>query len=588
MDQITKLFTVLGPHTTLILGGIAVLIAVTVGGLLAALRSSQKRVSGLNLQASMAEAASSAGLGKLPIPAEAWKPFQKAGRQTLQLRQSFASALGLLKSRVSGRNYRYQIPWFILMGESSSGKTTMMDNAGLNMPFGRPGGDPFGIRQACNWWLFDHGIVLDINGEYVLTEDGKGSDDSAWRSFLRLLLKNRNERPIDGIILAIPASDLVGPKRLSPESLSKKADILYEKIWTAQKMLGISAPVYVLVTKCDQVPGFTSFARGLPERLQDDIFGWSNPYSVQLAYLTQWVDEAFDSIQDDLRRTQVEIFAEKPDVDDPDGLFLFPSELQNIREPLRVYLNHVFKDSVYHEEFYCRGLYFTGDADATNVAQTEETPEQHARSRRPIFLKGLLEKKVFPEFRLARPVNATLLSKNRYVRIAQIASAFVLIVGGLGLWFADRGLRDDIGTVVPVLQNLSRDLAEINSLEAKLLTAGRQGHEAPRRCGGGQREGSVVRNRRHPGDDDEDDLHSRIMVQPDRSEQRGFVIPGIRQNHPECHPARFEPTPGESSCGPARRAAAGPAPDDSVCRNAGVCQRSEIRFRHDGVGLTNR
>src|SRR5579862_3961344 len=99
------------------------------------------------------------------------------------LGHSFKEALKLLREKIPGRDFRYRVPWYVMMGESASGKTTLLDNVGLPQPFGRVGGDPFLLRKTVTWWLFTTGVVLDVDGNMVSSPDGKTSDDSTWREF---------------------------------------------------------------------------------------------------------------------------------------------------------------------------------------------------------------------------------------------------------------------------------------------------------------------------------------------------------------------------------------------------------------------
>ena len=84
------------------------------------------------------------------------------------LRRSFSRAIRLLRHNVAGRDYRYQTPWFLLFGQQGSGKSTMMRQSGLNLPLGRPDADARHRPAACNWWFYDNGVVLDVDGRYAL------------------------------------------------------------------------------------------------------------------------------------------------------------------------------------------------------------------------------------------------------------------------------------------------------------------------------------------------------------------------------------------------------------------------------------
>src|SRR5689334_2107368 len=251
----------------------------------------------------------------------------------VQLRTSFRRALRILRTYVTGRDYRYRAPWYLLAGESKSGKTSLLDFNGLNLSV-KDLVDK-NDRQL-NWYFFDEGVVLDVAGDFVLRHDGTASH-RGWNTVLRLLQKHRPQRPLDGLVLTIPCTDLIGAGELGHQKrfeLEQKATSLYKKLWQAQKILGMRLPIYILVTKCDEITGFSSFCRQLPEKLHRQMFGWSNPSTLETAYRPELVEMAFESIHKHLSWLQFEIHAERDDIDDADALFLLPPEMQSMREPL--------------------------------------------------------------------------------------------------------------------------------------------------------------------------------------------------------------------------------------------------------------
>src|SRR5207249_4834345 len=158
-------------------------------------------------------------------------------------------------------------------------------------------------------------------------------------------------------------------------------------------------------------------------------------------------------------RTQIEIFAESEVVEDSDGVFLFPTEFQKVIEPLRIYLNHLFKESAHHESFLFRGLYFTGDAELDAPVTTElggEYTPAVATNPKPVFLKHLFEKKIFLEHPLARPVHTSLLARNRWALAGQLACLGFLIFGSLALWLSGHRLQRESDAFRPVLLDVVR------------------------------------------------------------------------------------------------------------------------------------
>ncbi|MDD4073218.1 MAG: type VI secretion protein IcmF/TssM N-terminal domain-containing protein [Desulfobacterales bacterium] len=384
------------------------------------------------------------------------KPDPPARFSALELRKSFSAALKLLKSSVSDKNFRYHMPWILMLGQSQSGKTTALCQSNLELPLGSPFGQGPEVKKACAWWMFEKGLVLDIAGDLVLRKDGATSDEKRWRQLLRLLQKHRSQRPIDGVVVTIPCTDLIGVENGNEpdlKNISQKFDAIQKKLWHAQKTLGIRFPVYVLVTRCDQIEGFSSFCHSIPERLRNNIFGWSSPYGVDVGYTDDWANQAFEHITCKLHQCQLELFTEKTDIPDKDSLFRFPASFHRLLEPVQLCLNRLFRQSIYHESFIFRGLYFCGNSTIGT--------DNDASSPKPFFLKDLFEKKIFQEHGLASPQRQAYLSRNRAVLVTQLVFLVMFLAGSLGLWSACSRLQADKQALLPVLQEIAEDVDKL-------------------------------------------------------------------------------------------------------------------------------
>jgi type VI secretion system protein ImpL len=332
--------------------------------------------------------------------------------------------------------------------------------------------------RQLNWYFFDEGVVLDVAGDFVLRPDGTARH-RGWNTILRLLQKHRPQRPLDGLVLAIPCTDLVSEELTHKRrfELEQKANCLYKKLWQAQKILGMRLPVYVVVTKCDDITGFTSFCRQLPEKLHTQMFGWSNPSTVETAYKPEFVTEAFESLHKHLSWLQFEIFAERDEIEDADDLFLFPATIQSMRESMSVYLDCLFKQSAYHESYIFRGVYFCGEGEAeTNsllqpvpagelpgAIDTLQTFTPEAPQRKPIFLSDLFKEKIFGESSLAQPIRRIALSRNRTVLAAQVLSLLILVIGLGGLAVTYQGLARQEEALYRFLMEEESDLKKIEA-----------------------------------------------------------------------------------------------------------------------------
>ncbi|HEX7185537.1 MAG TPA: type VI secretion protein IcmF/TssM N-terminal domain-containing protein [Thermoanaerobaculia bacterium] len=374
--------------------------------------------------------------------------FTRPG-QALQLSSSFHRALRTLRRHLRASDYAYRLPWYLLVGETASGKSAMLDRAGFSLPLGAPDDASPEEGSGCNWWLFDQGVVLDVAGDFLLGADGRSSNQRGWRQILKLLRRHRPERPIDGFVLAIPCADL-----LSPDAglASQKAGLICQKLREAQRQLGMALPVYVMVTGCERVSGFGGLFMEVDDKAHGEIAGWSSPYSLESPFRPEWVDEAFEAVEAGLRKVQLRIYGERLQLDEPDGIFLFPLEVQALREPLRAFLAQVFRPSTFAEPLFLRGIYLSGElaAGAAGAGQPAKA----------LFVRDVFERKVFPERGVARPSTGALTGRNRLIFAARAALVALALAASLGVWWAHGQLAHRKEVLFPVLQGTASSVRE--------------------------------------------------------------------------------------------------------------------------------
>ena len=372
------------------------------------------------------------------------------------LARSFRAALATLHRYVPERDFRYRIPWVLWLGEPGSGKTTALAAARLERPFADTPEDPLSAKAGCRWNFFDQGVALDVAGSYFAASDGLPADEAGWKTLLRLLRRHRGARPIDGVVLTIPAHLLQG--RETRQRAAARGEEAFARLRDLQRVLGVRFPVYVLVTRCDSIRGWESLASALPARVRDQIFGWSSPNSADAAFSASWLDEAYDEVGAQLYRAQAEVLGESSS---PDLLFQFPEELRATLPLLGVYLNEVFKQSVYHGSFSLRGVYFTGEAEP--LARPEGATGDTAYERRmPVFLRDLLGEKVFAERGLVHAIPGARMARDRVVVLSQAAILALLLLGLPGLAWSYRRihregdrLRAELAAIATELRPLS-------------------------------------------------------------------------------------------------------------------------------------
>ncbi len=273
-------------------------------------------------------------------------------------------------------NPLYVLPWYLVIGESGSGKTTAIKSARLSSSFAELG-QTSGISgtRNCDWWFFEQAIILDTAGRYAIPID-EGRDKDEWQKFLNLLAKYRKKEPLNGLIVSIAADKLL---EAGPEALAEDGRTIRRRIDELMRVLGTKPPVYILVTKCDLIQGMTQFCDRLPEKTLDQAMGAiKHDLSADAdAFQAQTVNTLVDRLRDFRLLLMHESGSETTDP----GLLLFPEEFESVKEGLRSFIKGAFEENPYQETPLLRGLFFSS-------GRQEGSPYSH-------FLKelGLIEEK---------------------------------------------------------------------------------------------------------------------------------------------------------------------------------------------------
>ncbi|MEW6599495.1 MAG: type VI secretion protein IcmF/TssM N-terminal domain-containing protein [Nitrospirota bacterium] len=277
-------------------------------------------------------------------------------------------------------NPLYVLPWYLIMGESGSGKTTSIKSARLSSPFVEVT-HTSGISgtRNCDWWFFEQAIIIDTAGRYAIPVD-EGKDKEEWQGFLNLLVKYRKKEPLHGLIVTVAANKLLEG---SAETLEQDGKNIRRRIDELMRVLGIKFPVYVLVTKCDLIQGMTKFCDHLPEESTGQPMGVMN--SDLSKDVGSFIKHAMNTVGERLRNLRI-LLLNKPEAGGVDpGLLLFPEEFENLSIGIDAFMKGAFQENPYQETPVLRGLYFSS-------GRQEGSPYSHFLNR-----LGLIgEKEVLP------------------------------------------------------------------------------------------------------------------------------------------------------------------------------------------------
>jgi len=334
------------------------------------------------------------------------------------------------------RRTLYGGPWFLLLGPGDADRMGLLAGARQTaVPRGARAST--GTTPGLSWHYFESGAVIDV-AAHLAFPDGD-PDALGWERALHLLKRYRTRRPVDGIVVALPAALFTDPERLS--RVHEVGAVVRDRLLQAQRYFGFALPVYVLVTGCESVRGFTAFARALPPGLLANMLGWSNPHAVHELFSGEWITEGFAHLHRTIARIQVELFAIRPDVrDDASDLLLFSRDVTRLMPPLRAFLEELFRPGLRQESFFLRGFYLSGEGapapGAANVLARDLTSLVTAPARPVVFVSDLFEWKIFPERGVARPLPGRVRTTRRALLAARLAVALLALVLAGGTAYA--------------------------------------------------------------------------------------------------------------------------------------------------------
>jgi type VI secretion system protein ImpL len=281
-------------------------------------------------------------------------------QEILALQQQMSEAIrALQRSKLGGRGGKaalYALPWYVFIGPPAAGKTTALERSGL--AFTSAGGRRHKVQgvagtRNCDWWFSEEAILLDTAGRFT-TED---NDEPEWLAFLDLLKRFRPKRPLDGLIVAISCTDLLGT---NAEQIDETAKKLRARLDELVRRLEMVLPVYVLITKTDLVAGFVEFWGDLTPANRGQVWGATfDPDSEELSEPAVAVKAEFDVLTTALHARTVERVSDEKVSQRRGRILQFPVEFSALRRPLARFIEELFRPSTYGETPLLRGFYFS-------------------------------------------------------------------------------------------------------------------------------------------------------------------------------------------------------------------------------------
>ncbi len=365
---------------------------------------------------------------------------------------------------------RYELPFYMIVGEPQSGKSVLLQNSDLYFPFGQDRLSGVGGTRGCDWWFTDEAVILDIAGR-LFTHEGGAADKLEWEAFLDLLNGFRPMCPANGILLVVPCDALLED---SPETCADKANKIQSALLTLTQKLQAQLPVYLVLTKADKIFGFAESVHRLDADDRHQMFGWSRDKDrTEQAFALDEAKSGFARLVDraKLLRERMIASARLPEaLPEIDRLYAFPDELAGMYGSLETYLKRIFTESALVERMSFRGIYLCsglqsgvpiakvcGDllgGDRESDARGLESLFSHQRA---YFIKDMVRNRVFAERGLVRPTEGRVAAARRNAIVGYGAAGAVAVAALVGA----------------VITLMSETSSELDSTFTQAITAAR-------------------------------------------------------------------------------------------------------------------
>ncbi len=377
-----------------------------------------------------------------------WKELRQWFRKlfVLDLRRSMRDGIAALRGAIRTRTFRYDRPWYLMIGPAGSGKTTLL----------RTLAEPHGVSDSgvLNWGIFRDGVLLDLAGQFSAPPSPQpwyAYGRRLWRTFKRLLIFHRERRPLDGIVLVLPATDIAS----FDEERRRIAAHLAAQLHGLSQRIGMTLPVYVVVTGADHLRGFTAFVEALPASERQRILGWNSPYAPEALFKRSWGEEALTAVLERISAVQFDLLARS---NRPVELFGVYDSFSALIEPVQNWLESIFGGAERSPSLILRGLYFTG---ATAGELTTTLPHQPSEGSLPAhqiaFVSDLFRSKIFCEPSVAQPKRRHLVRRSYASVAAHVATAIIAVGMLVTVAVQWKDLRQRSSVLLQVMEQIRDD-----------------------------------------------------------------------------------------------------------------------------------
>ncbi len=302
-----------------------------------------------------------------------------------------------------------RLPWYLVLGTQNSGKSTLIHSMNINYVkpeyFGEEAQRYLQDIPNYDWWFSEQAVMIEP------VKQEQDENELSWRKFIKLLKRERKNKPVNGIIVTFELSDLLLYANQDRQAFIQQIAHSIRSLHTA---FSAQIPVYVIFNKSDAVEGFMEFFNDLSHEELRQVMGVSFPIELcnEPGFSIDHFQREYSKIIDKLTRRIMWAFDSERSLRGRELINSFPQQMQLFRRPLESFIAELFGSTRYPKALQLRGIYFTScnqdplqshdfllQAMSKKFQLVPPQFERPARMSESYFTRNIFFQMIYPESR---------------------------------------------------------------------------------------------------------------------------------------------------------------------------------------------
>jgi type VI secretion system protein ImpL len=284
--------------------------------------------------------------------------FSNIKPHTSSIRVKITRAFSKIKPWIDQKNDRRQLkkrPLFIVLGAEQSGKKSLIFNSDSNIL----------TKESMNSHMQEiknqleyQSILFTSNSTFIIDKNiSQIETKKSFKKLIKHIKRNRKTKPLNGIIVTISLGDLL--TNTHDERLNQ-INTIAAKIKTLNSSLNCATPVYIVLTKTDNIAGFTEFFNDLSQEELTQI--WGITFNIEncsdcKTVLNEFNNEYVSLIQRLEKKVLFTLETEK-NQEKRSLIQTFPQQIHLFKKPILTLISELF-NALNKTKILLRGVYLT-------------------------------------------------------------------------------------------------------------------------------------------------------------------------------------------------------------------------------------